>query len=765
MLLLGLLFIYPFFLQFLIVNQTTSSSVGFDQDNLHTSKLISSDTIQWLNNTGFDSNQNWTSGWEIDETDANATISGGNANFTINGDIRTFSNVSGIPKNSSYEDGWTQINNTLIPTLPDDFGIDSEGIYVTHDYKDPQDPTQLSSVHWYRNITLDVDMSDYTITNVSLSVAINGSVETNSGENDPGVDVPGDTVMQNAQYDNARFYFLISDIDNTEVHEAAYYQTTSLGLESGPIADLDTTYLTIIANESLIYHLTSVLESDPDHKSFIITLGIRIACEDNFNYDWDKWNSLRFKSCNFSFTYEKNIDKLASISLNQFGNKISDLSSEYNVIVTDATFNFNYKLDQAWPTSLSPNSEIRVLINSHPHVETIKLSDANTTVSEIQLGGWDISSIITDDVNFSIQVFLSDEFLLNRSISILIDNVSLYISYDLVEVDPTPTPPIDWSPLVIGLILGIIALIIGFTSYQLYFRYPPMVRRIRALKRKVKKGKRTRPLMVRNRHAIVSTRMRNQMQILRIEPQLERSGMGAGKKQVIGLFITLFIFASPFVFQFLNIKMMNSSQGSPTQGYLRTSAEELGDREWLDNNIFDVQGQWYNTTEGDPTDVNANINNGAANFITEGETHAFSEISGIPQGSDWTKTPNPEYTAYPNDYSDIDPQGCRVEHYWHEDANQLPSVHWERNITMPHDMSNYIITSASITAIVNGSCDSTPSDGGSVGDRGIEAKGDSCANYSTGDYARFYIRISDTVKKKVYEIAWNQTSEYFGLDL
>ena len=210
--------------------------------------------------------------------------------------------------------------------------------------------------------------------------------------------------------------------------------------------------------------------------------------------------------------------------------------------------------------------------------------------------------------------------------------------------------------------------------------------------------------------------------------------------------------------------MMNSSQGSPTQGYLRTSAEELGDREWLDNNIFDVQGQWYNTTEGDPTDVNANINNGAANFITEGETHAFSEISGIPQGSDWTKTPNPEYTAYPNDYSDIDPQGCRVEHYWHEDANQLPSVHWERNITMPHDMSNYIITSASITAIVNGSCDSTPSDGGSVGDRGIEAKGDSCANYSTGDYARFYIRISDTVKKKVYEIAWNQTSEYFGLD-
>ena len=148
------------------------------------------------------------------------------------------------------------------------------------------------------------------------------------------------------------------------------------------------------------------------------------------------------------------------------------------------------------------------------------------------------------------------------------------ISYNLVSVDPPPTPPIDWSPLVAGLSIAIITLIVGFTSYQLYFKYPPMVRNIKSLKRKVRKDKRLNPLPVKPRQDIVKTRLRNQMQILRIEPQSESIKRATGKKQIIGMFLLLFIIIFPFMFQFFNLEMIHGNQSSALEGSLRTSAED-----------------------------------------------------------------------------------------------------------------------------------------------------------------------------------------------
>ncbi|GAH75169.1 unnamed protein product, partial [marine sediment metagenome] len=87
------------------------------------------------------------------------------------------------------------------------------------------------------------------------------------------------------------------------------------------------------------------------------------------------------------------------------------------------------------------------------------------------------------------------------------------------------------------------------------------------------------------------------------------------------------------------------------------------------------------------------------------------------------------------------------------------------NVSMPLNMSDYIITSASISAIVNATVTASPGGYHSVPQGwGIETPGDDTGPYQddndqffTGDYVRFYILLSDLEKEKVYEVAYNQT--------
>jgi len=366
-----------------------------------------------------------------DNSDVKATTSPGQADYKILGESRTFNNVSGTPISSE----WQQVHNPEFPLYPDTATINAEGCYVSHTFAELA--TQFPSVHWERNITMVDKMSDYKITNASISTVVSGTVTASPGDwGGGGVECPGDATgsgsTQNFTWDYARFYVLLSDLNKDKVYEIAYNQTVDLGKDSAGATDtmLDT-FMTTVPEDDLIFYLSSVLSSD--NHNFTITLGIRIWSEDNWFSDRDIWNSLYIKSCNLTFTYVKKINQFTSVSWNQNADKISDISN-YTVVVNEAILNFKYKINDTWPIT-SPNSEIRIQINDNLHPETAKLINANTSFQEAKVGGFDITSLIIEDVNLSIQVFLADEFGLNRSITISIDEVYLDISYTIIFPD------------------------------------------------------------------------------------------------------------------------------------------------------------------------------------------------------------------------------------------------------------------------------------------------------------------------------------------
>ncbi|GAH36183.1 unnamed protein product, partial [marine sediment metagenome] len=228
------------------------------------------------------------------------------------------------------------------------------------------------------------------------------------------------------------------------------------------------TNMTKVDEDVLIFALTQVLRHD--NHNFTITLGIDVDSEDNYpGYELDVWYSLLIKSCNLTFTYEKRMDKSSAVSFNQIGNQITGS----NVKIKEGNINFKYKIDQPWPTSLSPNSEIRVLINDKQHSETIKLSSATTEFQYAKLGGFDITSLLNVEINISlsIQVFIADEFSLDRNIKISIDEANLTISYSEEFPDPIDDP---WLATGLFILTSVGAAVLGalLIVYMKVWRYP-----------------------------------------------------------------------------------------------------------------------------------------------------------------------------------------------------------------------------------------------------------------------------------------------------
>ncbi|MFX1503094.1 MAG: hypothetical protein ACFFDH_19195, partial [Promethearchaeota archaeon] len=292
---------------------------------------------------------------------------------------------------------------------------------------------QNPSVHWDQKITITEDMSDYVIKSASIQVVVNATV-------DQDVDCPGDTLAtdgganlnQQESYDFVRFYVLVSDLSKSKVWEMAYLQPTDLGQGNPPGDDtLSDSYLIPYDEADLKYFLTSVLSSD--NHNFTLTMGIRIYTADNSDtYDNDEFHELLIKSVNLTFSYEKTINQQTSISWNQIGEKVSEnipITNYTGFQVSKATLNFEYMINDTWSSS-SPNSEIRVLINNIKHTESVKLSTGTQTFQDASPDGFDLTSLISDDVNISIQVFIADaDFELNRTIKVSIDNFSLNITY------------------------------------------------------------------------------------------------------------------------------------------------------------------------------------------------------------------------------------------------------------------------------------------------------------------------------------------------
>lgn len=222
-------------------------------------------------------------------------------------------------------------------------------------------------------------------------------------------------------------------------------------------------------------------------------------------------------------------------------------------------------------------------------------------------------------------------------------------------------------------------------------------------------------------------------------------------------FITLFLISGTIFLSSLNIQNQNLKKNKEYNTLNLSTIIEHQDQ-WLKNSNFSIPvDPWESQVLGDTSDITSFSSVGQANYEVIGEQRSYSNISGTPLSSEWTKVHNPEFPLYP-DTSTINSDGCYVSHEFQEHATQFPSVHWERNVSMPVDMEDYIITSASLSAVVNATVTASPGDWAG---RGVETPGDATGsgntqNY-TWDYVRFYVLLSDLTKNKIYEVAYNQT--------
>jgi hypothetical protein len=409
-----------------LLNQFPSSegtdTTNNDALNVHPSETDYYNT-EWISNGDFSSgSSNWVSEVTGDSSDFNLAVSGGSANYGVQGNTGTFSLVENPLNNNSL--GWHYINDPYFPSAapPTSSSITPSGFKFQHYFREAYGQyTQLASRLWARDLTVSQNLSDYIITSASLTAYFNASVNYD-------IDVKGDSGLTYQQsYDFARFFLLLFDPDKNTVFEAGYYHIDQLGKDSGSNTMPDTALITF-SSETLIYYLTSILNQD--HQHFGIALGIRVYCEDNISpSDSDRWENLLFKRINLTFTYEKKINTQSTISWNQEAGVIPS-----NYIIENATLNFRYRIDKSWATNTgSYNSEFRILINTNQIGDTVKLTTATTSYQYFKTGGLDVSNFLSagGDVNVSIQIYIGDEFTLDTSITISIDDVSLSIGYGI----------------------------------------------------------------------------------------------------------------------------------------------------------------------------------------------------------------------------------------------------------------------------------------------------------------------------------------------
>jgi len=183
-------------------------------------------------------------------------------------------------------------------------------------------------------------------------------------------------------------------------------------------------------------------------------------------------------------------------------------------------------------------------------------------------------------------------------------------------------------------------------------------------------------------------------------------------------------------------------------------------KQWIENPSFNSPiDQWFFDSGGDITDISASVEEGQSNFEINGESGVISLIDHPPSASNWTESDNPDFPNKPDNY-EINSEGCWASHLFDDQtAVQTVCIEWDKNITLPMDMSDYIISSASVRAIVNATVDENL-------DRywdyyyGRRARIDPDAwvnTYGVGDFVRFYVMISDMEKDKTYEVAYFQT--------
>ncbi|MFX0135423.1 MAG: hypothetical protein ACFFDN_17400, partial [Candidatus Hodarchaeota archaeon] len=475
---------------------------------------------QWIKDPLFDYNisQNWTSSKSGDIRDIELTEDIGYVNYIVIGDNNSASYINNPPLDSN----WTKMRDPDHPQFPEDTttgsenadsGIDGDGAFAYHTWDENvgnqlgQDPGVL----WKRNITLPVNISDYTITSAVLSTIINASpIKVPAGQS-PENKTEG---SEQGRGDYVYFFIRISDLSGNYTYEVAnYINEGDFYLPDSPMNN--------VTESDLIFYLSSVIQ---DGCNFTITMGINFWCEDNEWTDVDEWEHARIKSLNLSLSYQKKINP----DTHAYWSQTSDLFNGRPFIINEAKLYFQYKIDSKWPLNDSPNSEFKININNNTHSETIKLSTANITFEDAKPGGFNVIPILVKNaiIKLSLEVYLADEFILADNLTMSIDNVTLYINRTILNqtaVEEEGIPPLfippgpDWTPVVYLLIAIIAGVLVVFGAYQGYFKYPPTIRKIRKLKKKIKKRKAKKPITISKRDLIIQSQLQNQLKTIEFE--------------------------------------------------------------------------------------------------------------------------------------------------------------------------------------------------------------------------------------------------------
>ena len=192
-------------------------------------------------------------------------------------------------------------------------------------------------------------------------------------------------------------------------------------------------------------------------------------------------------------------------------------------------------------------------------------------------------------------------------------------------------------------------------------------------------------------------------------------------------------------------------------------------KQWeLNNTNFDYEASWVSIEQGDISDVDGFIGQGYGNYIVFGDS-GEKRIDEPLNNGDWSDFNNPQFPISPS-HNGSSSAGLWVDHEWDEGIDQTlntPSIHWKQNITMPINMSDYIITSASLEVIFNATVTAQGSNPSQPHIGGIERPGDytegfnppTDTQFGIGDFATFYVLISDVENNYVFQVASNQTTD------
>ncbi|MHA1486827.1 MAG: hypothetical protein ACTSSC_06615, partial [Promethearchaeota archaeon] len=137
---------------------------------------------------------------------------------------------------------------------------------------------------------------------------------------------------------------------------------------------------------------------------------------------------------------------------------------------------------------------------------------------------------------------------------------------------------------------------------------------------------------------------------------------------------------------------------------------------WLENPTFEdpIEPTWYPIIQGDVSDVYASTSLNQANTIIVGESRQKEVLLNTATQSNWMAFLKSDLEIVPQrvsvPYYGVDDDGAWCSHWWYEgetggQPKNTPRMHWKTNVSMPVDMSDYIITSLSFNAIINASVD------------------------------------------------------------